>query len=493
MKSKNCSHDVQGSDEHCGICGAEVVLESEISTMKKCPNCNDLQNPKAVSCTTCQIKLFTCIGKKKDGSNCEAFLAETQNLKFCKGCGSPVNLVKKDADELDSRKQTQVTQPTVIAGPTRSPKEKKTGPGDVAIGNHNQNADGPKVKEEIDSRELKREATTKKCATRGLAVICTHQKFQTEKYDVTDRNIAPIDSDLMAEVWELYGCEILRCKDGTKEFYMEKLISEIEDKLKEIGSIDYFVFVLSTHGEEVHEVLKKKRENIVNIKENSGEKEQITKEEENIYVHQYHHYFYTKDDRYKTQDIIEAIGDLQDLKGKTKIFFIQACRGRAGVKEDNLDFGHDVAVVQSRGEQSNHKTEGVDKKDAIGYMPEEENNIEPDNEEETPITLAELHYDDCVVAFASMSGKYAYRKENDPNQGSWLLRALHTTMIEQNKLEDTVHILDVLTGVNREVSIQEACTKDYKMQLKAQSCFLHNLTCSDETLQFRFHSSPTST
>ncbi|VDI71578.1 Hypothetical predicted protein, partial [Mytilus galloprovincialis] len=165
-----------------------------------------------------------------------------------------------------------------------------------------------------------------------------------------------------------------------------------------------------------------------------------------------------------------------------------ACRGRAGIKEDNEDFGHDVAVVQSRGGQSNTKTnmtKGVDNKDAVGSLPKEDK--EPDHVEEIPITLAELHYNDCVVVFGSMSGKYAYRKENDPNQGSWLLRALHTTMIEHNKLEDTVHILDILTGVNREVSLKESFTKGN--ELKAQSCFLHNLTFSDETLQFRFQSS----
>lgn len=95
MKSKNCSHEVQESDEYCGICRAEVVFESEISTMKKCPSCNDLQNPNVLVCTKCQIQLIICIGKRKDGSNCEAFIAKTQN--FCKGCGSPVILVNEDA------------------------------------------------------------------------------------------------------------------------------------------------------------------------------------------------------------------------------------------------------------------------------------------------------------------------------------------------------------------------------------------------------------
>lgn len=85
----------------------------------------------------------------------------------------------------------------------------------------------------------------------------------------------------------------------------------------------------------------------------------------------------------------------------------QACRGRAGIKEDNEDFGHDVAVVQSRGGQSNTKTnmtKGVDNKDAVGSLPKEDK--EPDHVEEIPITLAELHYNDCVVVFGSMSGKH---------------------------------------------------------------------------------------
>lgn len=81
-------------------------------------------------------------------------------------------------------------------------------------------------------------------------------------------------------------------------------------------------------------------------------------------------------------------------------------------------------------------------------------------------------------------GKEAYHKLYSEDQGSWLIRALHTTMIEHNKLEDTVHILDILTGVNMEVSLMKACIEGNF--LKAQSCFLHNLTFSDEQLQFKY-------
>lgn len=93
MKSKNCSHEVQEKNEYCGICSAKVVFESEISTMKNCPSCKDLQNPDVLSCTNCQINLKTCKEKKEDGSSCEAFIAykcikEIQN--FCTGCGKPV-------------------------------------------------------------------------------------------------------------------------------------------------------------------------------------------------------------------------------------------------------------------------------------------------------------------------------------------------------------------------------------------------------------------
>lgn len=74
----------------------------------------------------------------------------------------------------------------------------------------------------------------------------------------------------------------------------------VAGKLNEMGTIDYFVFVLSTHGDESREVNLKEKDNP-----------------------QYHHYFYTKDDRYRTQNVIDAIGEIPELDGILKMFFIQ--------------------------------------------------------------------------------------------------------------------------------------------------------------------------
>lgn len=92
MKSKNCSHDVEESDGHCGECGEEIVLEHE---MKRCPSCKEFQKADVLSCTNCKESIIICKEKKNDGSSCKAFIAPTQNC--CKGCGKKV---KRDADKI---------------------------------------------------------------------------------------------------------------------------------------------------------------------------------------------------------------------------------------------------------------------------------------------------------------------------------------------------------------------------------------------------------
>lgn len=69
------------------------------------------------------------------------------------------------------------------------------------------------------------EDPTKKCATRGLAVICTHCSYSST-FKLKKRNVAEIDDSLMVDAWKSYGCEILRFKEKTNAFYQKELISE---------------------------------------------------------------------------------------------------------------------------------------------------------------------------------------------------------------------------------------------------------------------------
>ena len=78
------------------------------------------------------------------------------------------------------------------------------------------------------------------------------------------------------------------------------LLFTVEAKLKDMPHIDYFVFVLSSHGEERVEVLTGKDE-----------------------VKKIEHYFFTNDGQYSTQTLMDKISDIEKLQGKLKMFVIQ--------------------------------------------------------------------------------------------------------------------------------------------------------------------------
>ena len=72
------------------------------------------------------------------------------------------------------------------------------------------------------------------------------------------------------------------------------------NELKKIGNLEFFVFVLSSHGEEKEEQLL-------------HEGKQKT----------FQHYFFTKDGQCSTQDLMNKIANIEKLEGKLKIFVIQ--------------------------------------------------------------------------------------------------------------------------------------------------------------------------
>ncbi|CAG2192607.1 unnamed protein product [Mytilus edulis] len=420
--------------------------------------------------------------------------------KFCGACGQKVEIDDhgdkiKDVlvvihfrnyhKKFDSSKQPQSIA-KVIQIP---PKENNSG---------SEREDDAVLKDNPGgTRYLQKRHPKRKCNSRTSSYLYSLY-FQQEKFNLSNRDNAGDDKHLMSESWEQYGCEILAFEEKKSEFYQKNLANEIAGKLNEMGTIDYFVFVLSTHGDESHEVNLKEKDNP-----------------------QYHHYFYTKDDRYRTQNVIDAIGEIPELDGILKMFFIQACRSRfMNAEIENQDIGHTIPVLSSTDEekhsghdqpdavghmsvednkiaQSFSKTKSVDVEDAKGYMPPPEkeddstsqkseiktmsttrekrtgevltsttipvpNAVKTEVEEivEIPTTVAIPHCDDCVVVFASMTGKYAYSRLYDSTDGGgWMIRALHSTMIKQQKPGDIVYIPDILTGINREISRKENTLK----------------------------------
>ena len=74
----------------------------------------------------------------------------------------------------------------------------------------------------------------------------------------------------------------------------------VHNELENIKNIEIFVFVLSSHGEEIDEKLL-------------GKDEQGT----------FQHYFFTKDGQCSTQDLMNKIANIEKLENKLKIFVIQ--------------------------------------------------------------------------------------------------------------------------------------------------------------------------
>ncbi|XP_063448291.1 uncharacterized protein LOC134727830 [Mytilus trossulus] len=78
-----------------------------------------------------------------------------------------------------------------------------------------------------------------------------------------------------------------------------------------------------------------------------------------------------------------------------------------------------------------------------------------DNEDiekiETSVQVEIPHCDDCVVVFPCMPGEPAFCDASCPDEGGWMLRALYRTL-DKYEVGSTVHILDILTDVNREIS-----------------------------------------
>lgn len=65
-----------------------------------------------------------------------------------------------------------------------------------------------------------------------------------------------------------------------------------------------------------------------------------------------------------------------------------------------------------------------------------------------------------IIHLLHFLGKYAYSRLYDSTDGGgWMIRALHSTMIKQQKQGDIVYIPDILTGINREISRKENTLK----------------------------------
>ncbi|XP_071155053.1 uncharacterized protein [Mytilus edulis] len=474
MKCIGCTFDLAPTDRFCGNCSFKVEIAHHGDHLKKCPSCESLQKLSQKYCSSCQYEISV----------------DTKNGDFV-----------ESSKVIDHESDNHGHQLTTFMYPS-SPKRKK-----------------------IENIELKSEEAN--VPVRGLVVICIHTTFKGHPtHGLNERQGGSYDETMMENTWKMYDdCDVLTFKDKANFFYTEELERKIQEKMK-FQNVKYFVFILSTHGDE---------------RPVAG-------------MQNFEHYFYTKDGQLRTQDLVEKMNAISGLNGRMKLFFIQACRSRATNKEDeNKDLGVSITITSAKKnlisrqrskstdypdakgymplekddkikgsmpsletydsstqktkanmptlERADYfdyktkanmptfetddffsdKTEGCAIADAIGYMEDDENkDPEPEtkvmnNEDAEPmIPLSE----DCVVVFGSMAGKETYSTIHSENRGGgWMIRALHSTL--KSYKGDNVHIFDILTEVNKTVGMRKFSESQ---SFKAQSCFFHNLALDDESM-----------
>lgn len=257
---------------------------------------------------------------------------------------------------------------------------------------------------------------------RGYAVLIMNHEFANE-----DENLPGVkhDIDSMSRLFTTMDFEVRQLINLTNE----QLVSDLWNIQTEISSdCDCFVCVISTHGGEDP-----------GFHANFSQEPGYTKTE---------HYVLNSEGALWTRHIMEMFNDqnCKALRGKPRLFFVQACRGN-----------------------------GVDKG---VYLNENTNNIESneDRSEDNSLNQDVFQipcYNDSLVMFSSTSGKYAWSEDLE---GGWLLSAINK-VFSSGSGDD---LLSLLTQVCGEVASREAFIPNNGRAhcSKSTACVYHKL-CKD--------------
>nr|XP_022319489.1 uncharacterized protein LOC111122170 isoform X3 [Crassostrea virginica] len=172
---------------------------------------------------------------------------------------------------------------------------------------------------------------------RGIAVVISNEKFCPDSGNkMESREYAEEELRKMKEMFSGLGFIVMLFKDLTAQ-QMYEVIQTVTSKEMDFffEKSDAFACVLASHGNEVQE------ENPTNP---------------NVKV--YHHVIYGTDRAIRTHLLMDLLkgNRCRQLRGKPKLFFIQACRSRFSSDPSRFDQGVNIS--------NNHSHRGRDKKES---------------------------------------------------------------------------------------------------------------------------------
>ncbi|XP_062604393.1 caspase-2-like [Saccostrea cucullata] len=306
----------------------------------------------------------------------------------------------------------------------------------------------------------------------GLALLLG---FETFKNGEVPRPGVKRDLEKMYELFhEHLGFEVQWRKDLTDEECM-KWIKDVTSNTELLQRISCVVMVISSHGMEAE------------VRRDSSMNPEFRRQEIKFYQHR----FSTTDGSIQTSEIIDMFDDqkCQALKGKPKVFFIQACRSRVGEDKsvgDMVDGGVSIRIQsESREEpiplaqpvmssQNNPVVQNVEshsRMDAKGIRAENfmKNNklfsdlsgrLRAPMEEEIAIAPPPCFHN-CMIVMASPSGMAAW---SELDTGGWLITCLYRVYMNHVNNGHKIRMLPAMTKINYLMAMtMESITNDVSL------------------------------